>query len=86
MHLAVLCLRRRREDQKLILLHAGGVYMSHSGTEVPAGYMALLNHGTSTLLVTTRSTPCYTCTCNISETCRGEVSREMLSYLVYQGL
>lgn len=24
MHLAVLCLRRRREDQKLILLHAGG--------------------------------------------------------------
>lgn len=50
------------------------------------GYMALLNHGTSTLLVTTRSTPCYTCTCNISETCRGEVSREMLSYLVYQWL
>lgn len=48
------------------------------------GYMALLNHGTSTLLVTTRSTPCYTCTCNISETCRGEVSREMLSYLVHQ--
>lgn len=36
MHLAVLCLQRRREDQKLILLHAGGVYMSHSGTEVPA--------------------------------------------------
>lgn len=36
MHLAVLCLRRRREDQKLILLHAGGVYMSHSGMEVPS--------------------------------------------------
>lgn len=36
MHLAVLCLQRRREDQKLILLHAGGVYMSHSGMEVPS--------------------------------------------------
>lgn len=70
MHLAVLCLRRRREDQKLILSHAGGVYMSQSGTEVPTwSYMVLLNHGTSTLLVMTRSTPCYTCTCITSETC-----------------
>ena len=31
MSLAVLCLQRRREDHKMILQHAGGVHMSHSG-------------------------------------------------------
>lgn len=93
----ILAIRAKRSEETQ---HASGCFMSAekeggSKTDPLAcgrclheslwyGYMALLNHGTSTLLVTTRSTPCYTCTCNISETCRGEVSREMLSYLVHQ--
>lgn len=54
--------------------------MSHFGMEVPTWSMALLNHGTSTLLVATRSTPRYTCTCIVSETCRGGIQGDAILF------
>lgn len=79
MSLAVLCLQRRREDHKMILQHAGGVHMSHSGAGpllAPRKLTVWLGGGGGSLRMLSISwhfyslwpgQPLASCTCAISE-------------------